>query len=396
MTSQPELILLPSLAAHRDPTGRLSLTKKYLDGVAEFEKHWPGRVTSLVTIDPKPNSEMDLIEVDFETSPPYLEHRPPDDSPELRHRLARSAAVLAHLAPQESRTAELCRALNVPIIFTSEYTPTTEAQIIDADTSNAMLRMRRKLWIARAEKTRRHMLRSFASGLQCSGTPTYDLYRSLVPDVHLFFDNRVRRADVISEADLAAKASYVMQGKPLRLVFGGRFVAMKGILDLPKVAAALQEMNVPFSLDIVGSGPLEQPLREAVAGLGNDAVRVHPPMDFKTGWVPFMRERVDLFLCCHPQGDPSSTYPETMSCGTPIVGYDNEAWAGVRRTSNAGWSVPLGDSAALARKVAALHEAREQIAEHAQRSRAFAMAHCFEETEVARVAHLRRIALSNG
>ena len=71
--SQPELILLPSLAAYQDENRSLFLTKKYLDGVAEFEKLWPGKVTSLITVDRTPNSEMDLVEVDLNMSPPALE-----------------------------------------------------------------------------------------------------------------------------------------------------------------------------------------------------------------------------------------------------------------------------------------------------------------------------------
>ncbi|WP_299774349.1 glycosyltransferase family 4 protein [uncultured Tateyamaria sp.] len=389
---QPELILLPSLAAHEDENGSLFLTQKYLDGVAEFEKLWPGKVTSLITVDKTPNSEMDLVEVDLNVSPPTLERRP-TAAEDLVRRLQNVTAVLAHLAPQEAETAELCHQMQVPIVFTSEYTPKTEAQIVDATTTNPVLRVRRKLWIRQAEKTRVHILRNYAAGLQCSGTPTYDHYKALVPDAHLFFDNRVRNAHVISEDDLAAKAKRVKEGNPLRLVFGGRLVAMKGVQDLPKVARALRELNIPFTLDIVGSGPLQESLQNEVSAMGDPSIRLRPAMDFRTGWVPFLREEADLFICCHPQGDPSSTYPEVMSCGTPIVGYDNEAWAGVLRKSGAGWSVPLQDSDALAKKVAELHVARDEVAQMAVLSRDFALEHCFERTEVQRVRHLMQIAL---
>ncbi|WP_299552935.1 glycosyltransferase family 4 protein [uncultured Tateyamaria sp.] len=392
MTQQSELILLPSLAAHQDGSGSLFLTQKYLDGVAEFEKLWPGNVTSLIAVDKEPNSEMDLVEIDLKASSPTLERRPKTRDG-LCQRLRNAAAVLAHLAPQEAETAEICHQIQVPIVFTSEYTPKTEAQIVDATTANPVLRLRRKLWIRWAEKTRTYILRNYAAGLQCSGTPTYDHYRTLVPDAHLFFDNRVRDAHVISEADLAAKARRVKEGEPLRLVFGGRLVAMKGVLDLPKVARALRDLDVPFTLDIVGSGPLEQALQSEVSSLGDPNIRLRPSMDFKTGWVPFLREKADLFVCCHPQGDPSSTYPEVMSCGTPIVGYANEAWAGVLRKSDAGWSVPLQNSSALAKEIARLHTARDEIAQMAQLSRDFALQHCFERTEERRIAHLMQIAM---
>ncbi len=389
--TSPELILLPVLKAYRDLAGRLFLTQKYLDGVAEFESLWPGRVTSLIEISDLPNTEMDLVEIDLKASRPALEVRPKYRTA-LGQRLRSAEIILAHLAPEEAETAELCHQMGVPIVFVSEYTPQTERQIVNAGTSNPLLRARRKLWLQWAERTRQHMLRAYASGLQCSGTPTYDHYRDLVSDVHLFFDNRVRANQVISEAALDAKCAYILTGRPLRLAFGGRLVAMKGVMDLPHVARHLTNLGVPFTLDIVGGGPLEEALRAEIAKMEYDHVRMYPPMEFKTGWVPFLQRQVDLFICCHPQGDPSSTYPEVMSCGVPIVGYGNEAWEGVLRVSGAGWSVPMHDTAALASKVAELSALRTSIVEMSHSSRNFASDYCFEQTEIGRVKHLAQLA----
>lgn len=383
----PELVLLPSLAAQRGPGGRLHVTRKYLDGAAEFAQSWPGPVTSLLEVTDQAGSDMDPVEIAPDLGDPGIEFRPTERTA-LARRLKSAAVVLGHLSPRERGTAELCHAMGVPIFFTSEYTPRTEGQIVDANTRNPILRLRRKHWLRGAETTRRHILRHYATGLQCSGTPTHDLYRPLVPDAHLFFDNRVRAAHVISDDELAAKCARLTENHPLRLVFGGRLVAMKGVLDLPRVARALIAQGLPFTFDIVGEGPLEAQLGQEIAALGDDRVRLHPAMDFRSGWVPFLRERADLFLCCHPQGDPSSTYPEVMSCGVPVIGYDNEAWTGVLRCSEAGWSVPMGDSAGIARQVAQLHDARGQIVGMARRGRTFAALHCFEKTFARRTAHL--------
>jgi glycosyltransferase involved in cell wall biosynthesis len=383
----PELILLPPLKAQRGPDGTLRLTKKYIEGTAEFARFWPGRITSLVAVTDAPSTDMDLEVVDLDAAEPRIEPRPAD-GPALAERLGRADCVLAHLWRYEALAAAACSRVGTPIHFISEYTPRTEAQIIDAETSNPILRFRRKLWMRRSEIVRRRMLRDHAAGLQCSGTPAWDHYRPFCANAHLFFDNRVRAAHVMGDAALAAKCAGLLEGRPLRLVFGGRLVAMKGVLDLPRVARSLIGAGVDFTLDIVGSGPLEEPLRRAVAALGDARVRVRPPMDFRTGWTPFLQREADLFLCCHPQGDPSSTYPEVMSCGVPIVGYDNEAWRGVRREAGAGWVVPIGDVAAMADRVAALHADRGAIAKAARDGRDFAARHCFERTAEGRMAHL--------
>src|SRR6202012_4588470 len=98
-------------------------------------------------------------------------------------------------------------------------------------------------------------------------------------------------------------------------------------------------------------------------------------LDFTKELLPFVKEKVDAFVCCHRQGHPSCTYLETMSCGVPIVGYANDAFAGLVDRSNAGWASPINHPRALAARIAQLAARREEICEHALRSLAFARNH---------------------
>ena len=387
--SERELILLPALKGQRGPRGGLVLTQKYLDGAAEFARFWPGRVTSLIELNNERTSDMDHVEVLPGEGGTALEERPTKRSA-LAERLGKASVVLAFLSPFEAGVANLCKKTGVPLVFTSEYSPNTECQIIDADVRNSILRARRKLWIRKAERIRRSMLHK-AVGIQCSGTPTYELYRDLTPEALLFFDNRVRGPEVISQAALAKKSAAIEAGGPLRLVFGGRLIAMKGVLDLPLVARELSRLGVDYTLDIFGSGPLENELSNQIRASGlQDRVALRGVLDFQTGWIPQLRDGTDLFVCCHPQGDPSSTYPEVMSCGVPIAGYGNEAFLGIVKHSGAGWSVPTGDAAALAQVLQRLDRSRSELSSAAERARAFADAHVFEKTFARRTEHLVR------
>ncbi len=382
-----ELILLPSLKAHRGPRGGLVLTQKYLDGAAEYARFWPGPVTSLVEVQAEITTDMDHVEVLPGEGETGLEHRPVDEKA-LSERLQSAAVVLGFLAPGELDTARLCDRIGVPIVFTSEYSPRTERQIIDAEVSNPLIRWRRKLWARNAEKTRLCML-PMAAGVQCSGTPTYDIYSKVQDNALLFFDNRVRQNDVISDEELVAKTTRISRGEPLRLIFGGRLVGMKGAMDLPAVAGVLKDMNVPFTLDIFGSGPQENEIRTRIEETGlDDLVRLRGVLDFRSGWIPHLKAEADLFVCCHLQGDPSSTYPEVMSCGMPIVGYDNEAFAGVVRHSGAGFLSPMHDVTDLAGQIAELHRNRDRLVDAAVRARDFARQHTFEKTFARRIDHL--------
>lgn len=388
-TRPTELLLLPALAAQRGPQGGLVVTRKYLRGAAEYARSWPGPVTSLFRLSAAATTEMDLEEIRPGAEATGVEVRP-EAPAALAARLASAAVVLAFLGRSEAGLPALCRRVGVPLVMISEYSPRTERQILAAEVSNPLVRLRRRVWFWRTERIRRAMLAQVA-GLQCSGTPTYDLYRGLTPDPILFFDNRVRAAEIVSDADLADRAARLRAGAPLRLVFGGRLVAMKGVMELPKVAAALRRAGVPFRLDIFGAGPLEAALAARIRDLDlGGEVALRGVLDFENGWIPFLRAQADVFLCCHPQGDPSSTYVEVMSCGVPIAGYGNEAFQGVLARSGGGWEVPVFDAEGLARRVAALAGDREEILRKARDARDFARRHAFEATFGSRVAHLVR------
>jgi colanic acid/amylovoran biosynthesis glycosyltransferase len=111
-------------------------------------------------------------------------------------------------------------------------------------------------------------------------------------------------------------------------------------------------------------------------------------LDFKNELVPFTQKNTDLFVCCHRQGDPSCTYLETMSCGVPIVGYDNQAFLGVAAESKTGWPVPMNRPEQMAQKIVELDRNREEVARSARISLGFARAHTFEKTFKRRMAHL--------
>jgi glycosyltransferase involved in cell wall biosynthesis len=387
----PELVLLPSLKARQSANGGITLTRKFLEGATEYARTWPGPVTSIVAIKDEKSSDMDQVEAvagDLETG---LEMRPKDNAA-LADRLSRAAVVLAFLSPEETDTAKICHRMGIPVVFITEYTPKTEMQIAREKTRNPLRRLRRKLWISKSARQRVDILRNYSAGLQCSGRPTYDLYKSIAPDPLLFFDNRVRRADILDDTALAAKCDRLRRGEPLRLVFGGRLIAMKGVMDLPRVARALDRLQVPYHMDIYGSGDLEEALRADIAKAGlSDRVAMHPPTDFRTGWIPMLKEKADIFICCHPQGDPSSTYPEVMSCGVPIIGYDNEAFMGIVQESGAGRAVAIHDITALAKEIAQQHKDRENLCTMTRLGRDFAREHCFEATFDRRVEHLIRI-----
>jgi glycosyltransferase involved in cell wall biosynthesis len=115
-------------------------------------------------------------------------------------------------------------------------------------------------------------------------------------------------------------------------------------------------------------------------------------LDFHRELLPELKQNADLFLCCHRQGDPSCTYLETLGCGVPVVGYDNEALSGILSLAEVGGRSDLDRPDRLAEIVAGLARDRERLAWLSRRALAFARGHSFEETVERRIHHLERIA----
>jgi colanic acid/amylovoran biosynthesis glycosyltransferase len=78
-----------------------------------------------------------------------------------------------------------------------------------------------------------------------------------------------------------------------------------------------------------------------------------------------------------------------MSCGVPIVGYDNEAFVGVRRESGAGWLVPMNHPERVAQKIAELNKDRAGLLDASRRAVEFGHLHTFERTFKPRVEHMK-------
>jgi glycosyltransferase involved in cell wall biosynthesis len=306
----------------------------------------------------------------------------------MADKLRGAAVVLANLDHSQSGIAQLCATAKVPCVYVSENSLATRRQMVRVSTHNPLVRLRRNIWTTRLEHRLRRAVKC-AAGVQCNGTPTYEAYRSINANPLLFFDSRVTGEMLAPDDVLEKRVEKLLAGEPLRLAFSGRLVDIKGVDHLPRVAAALRLRGVPFVMEIYGGGELEPHLRKMIAEMGLQRhVRLCGVADFANELVPAISSGADLFVCCHRQGDPSCTYLETMSCGTPIVGYDNEAFRGVAWQSGVGWTTPMDDPKALAERVARLDGDRPALAAAARAAKAFAARHTFEETMRRRVGHL--------
>lgn len=389
MSSSP-VALFPSLPAIRRPDGRIVLTGKFLSGI----QAWADRLESISVVfrpastetDNLDNEAIDPSEVPFPIRVAEL------DSPEALEVLAGAKAAVGMLGVQQNHLPFEAKRRNVPFISTSEYSLRTRLQIAAAEESSPYRRAKRQVWECKQEVMNLRAVRASVA-LQANGTPTYDAYRWVASDTLLFFDTRVTADMVIRSESLERRLAEMEQGGPLRLGFSGRLNEMKGADHLVKVAEGLARQGVDFRLSIAGDGALRAELERQVESLGlKERVKLLGNLDFQTELVPWVEREVDLFVMCHRQGDPSCTYFETMAGGVPIVGYDNEAFAGILRRYGVGRSAPMDHPAELARAIGELAGKREQIASWSRNARRVAASQTFEATMDARAEQVNQVA----
>jgi glycosyltransferase involved in cell wall biosynthesis len=286
------------------------------------------------------------------------------------------------------------RAINIPVVYVAEYSLKTRLQIVDANTRNPIRRARRYLR-EYLNKARERRAITQAQGVQCNGTPTYNELARIQSNALLFFDSRVSTDMYPTDADLMKRNVYLHENAPLRLFFSGRLSPMKGADHLVLVAQHLAKLGVPFQMEIAGDGILKGPMMRQIENANlSDRVKFLGNLDFKTELMPHITAGTDIFICCHRQGDPSCTYLETMSCGVPIIGYDNEAFSGLVNFARSGWLVKMNRPDLMAERIRELSHNRQDIIAASSQALSFARQHSFGSTFRNRIAHLEQVCLS--
>ncbi|MFT3877371.1 MAG: glycosyltransferase family 4 protein [Propioniciclava sp.] len=160
-----------------------------------------------------------------------------------------------------------------------------------------------------------------------------------------------------------------------RLLAVGRLVEKKGFALLVDAVARLRDRGIVCTLDIVGDGPLREPLAEQIARLDlSDRVWLRGPRTQSE--VGAMLRGHDLFVAPFVVGSDGNAdglptvLLEAMASGIPCVAAAVTAVPEVIRDGETGWLVPTGDVDALTDAlIAALNAGAEsaRITDAAQR-----------------------------
>jgi colanic acid/amylovoran biosynthesis glycosyltransferase len=387
-----KLAILPGLKTKKISNDRVIITQKFLDGVLEYQKYWPGSIAVFLEEDLSTSDHLDNILVDTKdlSFQIIVENF---GTLQENEKFREASIVLASVCDRQNHISRICKSNKISCVYVTENSLKTRIQVINSIAKNIIIRIRKYIWEIAQELNQRYSI-ALADGIQCNGTPTYKSYQKINPHPFLYFDSRITEQMLIDETELAQRTSKCAGHSPLNLLFSGRLVQIKGADSLILVAQQLKKLGVEFKFFICGDGNLKGLIQKQIQDNQlSESVTMLGALDFKSQLIPFTKKNIDLFVCCHLQGDPSCTYLETMSCGVPIVGYANEAFAGVVKYAQAGWLVPMNRPDRLAQKIYELDKNREEIVSESYKSLAFSRLHTFEKTFKKRIEHLKQIVL---
>lgn len=296
----------------------------------------------------------------------------PADALALEERIAASSLVYGY----GYGSSALARRRRVPYILILEYDLGTQMVVANSHVTNPLRRLVRIARTAGSYYATMRPAMQHALAVHCNGYPIFDAAQAVNPNRVLYLDSRMSQPLVIGEQALAERLRQ-RAGRPLRLLYSGRYEPMKGAEHAVRVAAQSLAMGLDVEMHCYGQGPLKASMLEiAAASVRPDRIHVHDTVPYPE--LVELSRGFDVFVCCHVQSDPSCTYLESFGAGLPIVGYDNRMWRRLCEISGAGRSSPLGDPHAVAANVRALAQQPAVFDELSQRARSFALQHTFE------------------
>jgi glycosyltransferase involved in cell wall biosynthesis len=387
-SSKIELVLINTYQVKLISQNKIQMVRKFLDEMVKFSHLWSGKMRVIVEDDPNKSEVIETVTVNQSELPFALEIISTDHLSPATFTRDKSIVYIT-MGHKHTNISKYCQIANVPSVYISEATANTRKKIKALDTKNPLLRLRRNLWEDNLEKKQIQAIK-IANGIHANGTDTYETYSQINNNSLLYFDNRTPQGLFATNESVELRTKYLCdRNQPLRLCFSGRLVKIKGVEHLIDIAEELQKLLVPFQMFICGDGELKERMQSQIAKKGlQNCVQMMGNLNFHSQLIPLITNNIDLFVCCHRQGDPSCTYLETMSCGVPIIGYANEAFAGIVKNSQTGWLIDMDQPKLLAQKIAELNHHRQVIKEMSFKALSFAQENSFEKTYEKRVNHL--------
>lgn len=206
----------------------------------------------------------------------------------------------------------------------------------------------------------------------------YDRYAGLASHPRAFCHTMYSVADVVGAKTLERRLSRLAAGAPLRLVYCGRLIHIKGLHVAVEVVEYLRRVGVDVEFDIIGTGPEEETLQRRIGEGGlSRSVRLCGQMTYGPALLRRLAEYDALLYTPLEEDTPRMLY-DGYAAGLPFIGASIPFVRHRADADRAGVVFPVNDVKEASRALALLHRERGRLAELSRWARAAGLEHAVE------------------
>lgn len=249
-------------------------------------------------------------------------------------------------------------------------------------------RLRRSLWhLVHTQYYLDSMRKSRLALLQ--GAAVFEAYKDIAPNPHKVFNVQVTPADRVSDEAFYRKIERVKYGAPLRIIYAGRAIAMKGPEDWQQCLQQSLASGLNATATWIGEGDMLTALRSSAETRGLSDTISYPGTVSRLEAFEKLRH-ADIFLFCHMTDESPRCLIEALTAGTPLVGYGSLYANDLVALRGGGEFVSLGDWRALGDRLIALDGDREKLASLMQAARSSSLLYDRDQAIEHRIDLMRR------
>jgi glycosyltransferase involved in cell wall biosynthesis len=244
------------------------------------------------------------------------------------------------------------------------HTDRVEHQVILRTSENAKLKTRLKAKVMAPIMANYHkqIIKSATLGLW-HGQDCYSAYSPLCENSHLIHDIHTKASDIISDQELAKKVSQVKTDQTVRICYAGRLDPMKAPLDWVQAVETALKMGVKIEATWMGDGSLFAETQAMISdrGLG-DAIEL---LGFEADRKKVLQRIRDahLMLFTHITPESPRCLIESLTNGTPIVGYESPYALDLIKDFGGGRFVPVNEYVQLGELLVSLSSDRQELSQ---------------------------------
>ena len=244
------------------------------------------------------------------------------------------------------------------------HTDRVEDQVLRRTSEKAKLKTKLKARVMAPLMASYHqqIIKNCSLGLW-HGQDCYAAYSQFCDNSHLIHDIHTKASDIISAPELSEKIKRAKTDETIRICYAGRLDPMKAPFDWVQAIETALNSGVKLHATWMGDGTLFEQTKEMIAQRGlNEAIDLLGFESDRGKLLQRIRES-HLMLFTHVTPESPRCLLESLTCGTPIIGYESHYALDLLKDFGGGMVVPLNEWQQLGELLVTLSQDRQQLSQ---------------------------------